>query len=91
MMVYIVSLTCLNICMTVTTHQERQMSEMILGLYPQPEDPPETVVVVKNGRQITLRQEDLWAYSADAATYQPPTTNEQEEETTNDNSNTDKA
>jgi hypothetical protein len=54
------------------------MPELILGLFPQPEDPPETIVIVKNGRKITIPTEELWAYSADAANYQPSTINEQE-------------
>lgn len=56
------------------------MTEMILGLYPQPEDPPETVVVFQGNRQKVVPTEDLWAYSADAMHQTPQDTNESEGE-----------
>jgi hypothetical protein len=55
------------------------MSELILGLFPQPEPPPETIVVVRNGREITVPPEDLWAFSGDAMHYQPSDSNEEGE------------
>ena len=64
-------------CMIDIMNQETGMPELILGLYPQPEEPPETIVVVKDGRTIIVPTEDLWAYSGDAANYQPPTNEQQ--------------
>ncbi|HWT55943.1 MAG TPA: hypothetical protein VN031_02845 [Candidatus Microsaccharimonas sp.] len=48
------------------------MSELMLGLFPQPEDPPEEIIIMQNGREVKVKTEDLWAYSADAM-HQPPT------------------
>ena len=56
------------------------MTEKILGLYPQPEDPPETVIVEMDGRYVTVPSKDFWAYSSDAMRTKPLTNEEQGEQ-----------
>jgi hypothetical protein len=56
------------------------MTEQLLWVYPQPEEPPESIIVIENDQEKVIATEDLWAHSGDAMRYQPPTNEEQGEQ-----------